>query len=171
MAKTKKTYYEKLRDPRWQRKRLEIMQREHFSCERCGSDGDTLNVHHSYYEKGHDPWEYPSDSLHCLCESCHEYAGSIMQELHRTIGKLSLSDTERLLGFAKGLWLPGPDEKLNMYSDEMIEGVIMWAFATDGLFRTGGIDTSTLDDPSYITLEEATKFVEKHGGLQWTHST
>lgn len=30
-----KTYYELLKDPRWQRKRLEVMQRANFECEDC----------------------------------------------------------------------------------------------------------------------------------------
>ena len=30
-----------------------------------------LNVHHTYYIKGHKPWEYENDSLVTLCEDCH----------------------------------------------------------------------------------------------------
>lgn len=31
-----------------------------------------LHVHHTYYQKGKLPWEYPDSSLQCLCASCHE---------------------------------------------------------------------------------------------------
>lgn len=31
-----------------------------------------LNVHHTYYTKGHKPWEYEDDSLVTLCEDCHK---------------------------------------------------------------------------------------------------
>lgn len=68
-----KSYYEKLRDPRWQKKRLEIMERDGFTCRDCGSATNTLNVHHAYYEKGFDPWEYPDGSLKTLCELCHNH--------------------------------------------------------------------------------------------------
>lgn len=69
---SKKTYYEKLRDPRWQKKRLEIMERDGFACAFCCDSSKTLNVHHYYYLKGVDPWDYCSNSLVCLCEDCHE---------------------------------------------------------------------------------------------------
>lgn len=64
-------YSELLRDPRWQRTRLEIMERENFTCQECGAADKTLNVHHTYYAKGRAPWEYELESLHCLCENCH----------------------------------------------------------------------------------------------------
>src|SRR4051812_4429925 len=56
------------RDPRWQKKRLEIMQRDEFSCRKCGNDQATLNVHHTFYSPGRDPWDYPDASLVTLCE-------------------------------------------------------------------------------------------------------
>jgi hypothetical protein len=67
----KKTYAEKLKDPRWQRKRLEIFQRDRFKCWQCGNDKLSLHVHHVEYELGKDPWDYPEDKLLTLCEKCH----------------------------------------------------------------------------------------------------
>ena len=58
-----------LRDPRWQRKRLEVMRRADFRCEDCGSERRTLNVHHERYDGL--PWEARDEDLACLCESCH----------------------------------------------------------------------------------------------------
>ncbi|MES2586979.1 MAG: hypothetical protein V4536_08680 [Pseudomonadota bacterium] len=69
---SKKTYFEKLRDPRWQKKRLEVMQNNDFACEKCGDSENTLNVHHKYYFKGREPWEYEAEQLALLCENCHE---------------------------------------------------------------------------------------------------
>lgn len=67
------SYSQLLRDPRWQKKRLEIMQRDEFTCQACFNSQNTLNVHHCYYEKGLMPWDYPDESLVTLCEECHEY--------------------------------------------------------------------------------------------------
>jgi hypothetical protein len=67
-----KTYYEKLKDPRWQKKRLEVMERNEFSCEICSDTETTLNVHHKEYFKGADPWDYEVEQLACICENCHE---------------------------------------------------------------------------------------------------
>ena len=68
-----KTYSERLRDPRWQRKRLTIMERDGFACVQCGDKTNTLNVHHIYYVKG-DPWDAPDEALETLCDPCHEVA-------------------------------------------------------------------------------------------------
>lgn len=68
---SKQTYSEKLKDPRWQKKRLEIFERDGWKCSLCGDDRSTLVVHHWEYVSGRQPWEYDSE-LTALCESCHE---------------------------------------------------------------------------------------------------
>jgi hypothetical protein len=65
-------YNKKLRNPKWQKMRLKILERDNWHCQKCGDDETTLNVHHRWYEYGRDPWEYPEDSLVTLCELCHE---------------------------------------------------------------------------------------------------
>ena len=65
------TYNEKLRSPLWQRKRLEILQRDGFSCVRCGDNKENLQVHHIKYIRGKEPWEYENDCLEALCSTCH----------------------------------------------------------------------------------------------------
>lgn len=65
------TYAEKLKDPRWQRKRLEVLNRDSFKCRKCGNDKQTLHVHHTGYRNGHEPWEYQGEELLTLCEACH----------------------------------------------------------------------------------------------------
>ncbi len=83
-----KSYAEKLRDPRWQRKRLETMQRADFTCEWCGDKTTTLHVHHGYYARGYEPWDYEEDTLYCLCESCHQQAENLKHDLHLKIAKV-----------------------------------------------------------------------------------
>jgi len=65
------TYIEKLQDPQWQKKRLEIMSRDGFQCIKCSSKTNTLTVHHFYYISGRMPWEYPDQSMVTLCRKCH----------------------------------------------------------------------------------------------------
>lgn len=65
-------YWELLKRPEWQRKRLEIMKRDNFTCLRCKDKDESLVVHHSYYISGRDPWMYPDFSLLTLCKSCHD---------------------------------------------------------------------------------------------------
>jgi hypothetical protein len=79
----KKEYYAKLKDVRWQKTRLEVMQRDGFKCRRCHDDDETLNVHHCYYEWDNDPWNYPLSSLVTLCETCHAYETGATAETRR----------------------------------------------------------------------------------------
>ena len=66
-----KTYSEKLTDPMWQKKRLEIMQRDEFQCQFCGDDKSELNVHHKRYIDGKLPHEYENEDLITYCKDCH----------------------------------------------------------------------------------------------------
>lgn len=65
-------YAEKLKDPRWQKKRLEVLERGGWKCFECGNKRKTLHVHHREYEKGREPWDYDDDIYVVLCKSCHK---------------------------------------------------------------------------------------------------
>jgi 5-methylcytosine-specific restriction endonuclease McrA len=67
----KKTYRELLLDPRWQKKKAEILQRDGYRCTRCKSGTKTLHVHHTQYFKGCNPWEYDNVYLLTVCSGCH----------------------------------------------------------------------------------------------------
>lgn len=83
---SKKSYTELLKDPRWQRKRLEIMEYWGFKCSHCGDRTKPLNVHHGAYEKGRNPWDYPDEMLHCLCDDCHDLAHSHLNAIKWRLG-------------------------------------------------------------------------------------
>ena len=70
------SYQSDLMDPRWQRKRLEIFQRDGFQCLRCWAVDRTIVVHHRIYHLR--PWDCPDFDLETLCDACHhkEHAGS-----------------------------------------------------------------------------------------------
>jgi hypothetical protein len=74
-----RTYAEKLQSPLWQAKRLEVYQRDNFTCCSCNrdmiqlhNDVDSLQVHHLKYFPGLDPWEYELHYLVTYCKTCHE---------------------------------------------------------------------------------------------------
>jgi len=72
MKQTKKEWLKKYKDPRWQKMRLKILERDGWCCQRCFDNKSTLHIHHRFYLKGREPWEYPSSALIALCEECHE---------------------------------------------------------------------------------------------------
>lgn len=68
----KETYKELLKDPRWIKRRNEILTRDKNTCQFCGKSDRYLHIHHKVYEKGKKPWEYEDKDLITLCDRCHE---------------------------------------------------------------------------------------------------
>ena len=122
------TYYEKLKDPRWQKKRLEVMERDEFTCQNCGDDESTLNVHHWYYTSGADPWDYEDEALVCLCETCHKKIEELRLRLARAIARSNCgSGFETQLhiatGYIKGWTLSSRNETEEIISAGELDGV------------------------------------------------
>ena len=88
-------YSEQLKSPMWQKKRLEIMEKDNFTCQICGDNESTLNVHHLHYEKGKKVHEYEPKHLITLCENCHKEEHnlqiSISKDVASFIGKRGLT--------------------------------------------------------------------------------
>lgn len=121
---SKPSYYELLRDPRWQRKRLEVMQAADFACKECGSRDRTLNVHHTFYERGRAPWEYEAEHLRCLCEGCHQITEQELAEIRRLVGSLDDFGRRMVRGYARALaWYIGNSDLIALPDVPTIVGV------------------------------------------------
>lgn len=144
-------YYELLKHPNWQRKRLEVLSRENFSCESCGQTDDTLHVHHTVYRKGFKPWEYEAATLRCLCENCHKEWHRLKSEIDECIGLIGINQLSMALGAIKALVIANDTSnscKLNdgeevqgfahmmdlserILTDRAMEGPITWAIISE----------------------------------------
>lgn len=76
-----KTYKEKLSDPRWQKKRLEVFSNSNFSCDLCLDEKSELHVHHKEYIKDKDIWDYDDSNFQSLCFACHDVVGKSKNEI------------------------------------------------------------------------------------------
>lgn len=65
-------FQEQIKNPKWQKRRLEIMQRDGFTCQICGDKETTLHVHHLRYIPDRAYWDYEDWELITLCEHCHK---------------------------------------------------------------------------------------------------
>lgn len=88
-------YSETLKNGNWQKRRVEILQRDNFKCVLCKSE-DRLEIHHINYIDGIKAWEYPNDMLITLCRGCHE------KEYPRSKVERYLMETLRMNGFMVG---------------------------------------------------------------------
>lgn len=74
------SYSEQIKSPHWQKRRLQILQRDNFTCQICGSTEKTLHVHHLCYRKDAKIWDYPDNTLITLCEDCHRMEHEMQSE-------------------------------------------------------------------------------------------
>lgn len=94
----KPTYSQKLKDPRWQKKRLEILNRDQWTCRECQTTSETLHVHHCLYQKGKEPWEYDDRWLMALCDPCHEKRQSLEHDVKLEFARALSELSEEQLG-------------------------------------------------------------------------
>jgi hypothetical protein len=64
-------YQSKLKSPHWQKKRLQVLNRDKWKCKLCKDEETTLHVHHLEYQPKKQPWEYQMSNFVTLCEHCH----------------------------------------------------------------------------------------------------
>jgi 5-methylcytosine-specific restriction endonuclease McrA len=97
-------YSEKLKDPRWQKKRLEVLNRDEFTCQMCGDKETTLHVHHIVYRKNAEPWESDEMELVTICADCHEVEHLPLTELERFLYEcMKERDKDEPTSFKKSL--------------------------------------------------------------------
>ena len=87
-----KTYSEKLRDPRWQKKRLDIFDRDGFKCRNCNSNNQELHAHHLLYIKNYEPWDYPDGFIITLCNACHSEWHDVVDMIKQQLTRFNVTN-------------------------------------------------------------------------------
>ena len=160
-----KTYRQKLLDPRWQRKRLETLQKAEFRCEACGDAESTLHAHHKRYIKGRDPWEYEERDLVALCENCHSGAHADRSTLERVLSAVDpmvFSDGQLAALLAGYLTAASP---FNVDLDD--DGVQFAILVFEEEFFAGQLAAKALDDPRVRAMASSAQPVgaDSRGGV------
>jgi len=125
-------YKNKLKDPRWQKKRLEILERDEWCCQVCYDGESTLHVHHKLYEKDKDPWDYDNDYLITLCDVCHENETDDYHSINRYLIKQIRRHflNKDIMKICNGI----EDMKL-CHTSEIIASVYSHAFSSEDIQR------------------------------------
>lgn len=72
----------------------------------CGEKERQLHVHHSYYTKGKEPWQYPTGSMIAACDRCHDV-------LHKTVKQKKAHPVYGYQGEWKLVWFDAfPEEPM-----------------------------------------------------------
>ncbi len=122
----KTDYAEKLKDPRWQKLRLEVFERDQWTCQHCYQQMEAagnLQVHHKYRQYPPiEPWEYPQEALITYCEKCHlkdeQERGQAENTLLYSLRRRGLhADVLRSLAASvDGMIIAGDDAQLIFYA-------------------------------------------------------
>ncbi len=152
----KSTYWELLKHPKWQEKRLRILDRDEFTCTDCGDTSKTLHVHHGYYAKGLSPWEYPDETLRTLCEDCHAKAQNILSKAHEQLGRLHPSDLGKVVGYARCVEVEsqgGGDVLVESYAEAL--GVACYFSTNPGFVIDNLSELGTVNLPDFLWLVQS----------------
>ncbi|MEE9374531.1 MAG: hypothetical protein V3V00_15860 [Saprospiraceae bacterium] len=80
-----KQWSEQYKDPKWQKKRLEILERDGWKCKNCLSKEKTLHVHHISYDYNKKVWDYHNCRLVSLCDDCHKREHLFMKDAYKNL--------------------------------------------------------------------------------------
>lgn len=100
-------YAKSLTDPRWQKKRLRILERDEWTCRDTGATDEELQVHHCWYSKG-GPWETPDEYLLTLTRTAHKERQALESRAKKALGLIMAGmDRDDLGGLVESLELAG----------------------------------------------------------------
>jgi len=128
------TYSEKLKDPRWQKKRLEILQRDNWTCQICGCTENTLNVHHEKYDG--DPWEISDKELITICEKCHYNKHILLKYMksRETLNKIIKEYTPEMIDDISEILLMLKSKETEKHKIEFILYAFKYCLKIDKIF-------------------------------------
>lgn len=89
---TNSTYSDKLKNPKWQKKRLSVLNRDKWKCKLCGDADTNIQVHHTKYV-GANPWDTPDEFLISICEHCHQVLHELKDEEVVRVTKERMGDS------------------------------------------------------------------------------
>jgi len=124
------TYAEKLKDPRWQKKRLKIFERDEWACKGCFESEKTLHIHHKVYSNGVDPWDYDDYMLITLCEECHQDERNLMPTY-----EVNLSDSVKQHFLARDLndICEGFLNLKLMHTPDLVADMLKWMLSDENI--------------------------------------
>lgn len=94
----KSSYADKLRDPRWENRRMWFVRKHGAWCRSCKRKGIEFQVHHKVYRKGVEPWDHTDDEMILLCRGCHLEWHQALQEFRgAVIGSIPVSSAKIII--------------------------------------------------------------------------
>lgn len=136
-----KDYKSQYMHPKWQKRRLEILDGAGYQCQSCEDTEKTLHVHHKRYIKGRDVWDYADADLEVLCADCHKHEHWQRDELNKMVATMCSQEVAELLCIIAGI---------KSYTWEIDdEDLKKWRALDDNAVEAGYIAGSLTSDRCY----------------------
>jgi hypothetical protein len=115
-------YSDKLKSPKWQKKRLQILDRDNWQCQYCKDTERQLQVHHLKYTN--EPWDANNEDLITTCIDCHSII-SKFEFVFKSILKIKLIDYDNYKFICKGEYKNGVEAVIFVlkYDDDNIVSI------------------------------------------------
>lgn len=76
---------------------MEVFESRDWACQSCGDQIKGLHLHRCYDQLELDPWDYPLDSLKCLCGECHKARGETEIRIQEFLALFTLPELKAIL--------------------------------------------------------------------------
>lgn len=100
-------YSRLLQRPEWQRKRMEILERDGFVCTQCKAPGtpeNYLQVDHKVYRNGSLPWEIENSYLQTVCVKCHKRFTELRRRVNELTGEMNMYELPAAVEMLEQFW-------------------------------------------------------------------
>ena len=57
-----------------------VFESANWKCSECGEDNLELHAQHTFNDSRENPWDYPVNTIKCLCDSCYSKARELNRE-------------------------------------------------------------------------------------------
>ncbi len=126
------TYSEQLKHPNWQKKRLEILERDKWTCQICGDTETQLQIHHQEYDKSYQTmaWQYPNHIYKTLCADCHTALTNHLED-HGTdkefdVMKIKRNGHKLVFIYSKGLLIFDNEVPIKGFSEDTTHDIVQF---------------------------------------------
>ena len=143
------SYADLLKDPMWQKRRLEVLEDAQWKCEECDDKTTELHVHHKRYLRNLKPWEYERADLIVLCRPHHDLWHRNMDILMLAVSRMiSMAGFENAVGYALMVAAMGSEDfaKFRLDLDGCIVGGILSAIDMRGVIGLEFVKSRVSED-------------------------
>jgi hypothetical protein len=159
-------FTDQYKNPLWQKRRLEMLERANYRCSCCQDDESQLHVHHGQYFTGRKLWEYADKELQVLCGTCHEEAHKHLERIKEIVSTVPADGLTELVALLAG-YLDNANTRAGGFVGD---GVNTEAYLADPMtWEAGRVAAASADLKTIFDVQDAAENLKNATAMR-THS-